>query len=284
MEASSFSLQQVSFNVAKRTILAPVSLEIPSGKITAILGPNGSGKSTLLKLLSGLSPVSSGDIELLGKPMAEYSRKGLAKLLTMLPQHSPVPLGMKVADLVACGRHPYAGPFGRLQTTDRQAIHEALVRVGMSDVAGHVVDHLSGGEMQRVWLAMVLAQQTGILLLDEPTSWLDISHQQKLLDTIRTLNQEQKVTVVWVLHDLNQALQYSDHLVLMKAGKLVQDGPAHTVLNEQTIYEVFDIKTRKVTLEPEGQTLFIPGVASLDGSSGEQFKSPANKSLTMEVA
>ncbi|MGI9277189.1 MAG: ABC transporter ATP-binding protein [Endozoicomonas sp.] len=284
MEQPSFSLQQVSFAVGSSSILAPVDLDIPSGKITAILGSNGSGKSTLLKLLSGLSPVSSGEIRLCDKPLSSYRRQQLAKKLTMLPQHSPVPLGMTVTDLVACGRHPHAGPFGRLRADDYQAIEEALDRVGMNDFAGHTVDHLSGGEMQRVWLAMVLAQQTGILLLDEPTSWLDIAHQQKLLEIIRTLNQEQGVTVVWVLHDLNQALQYSDSIVLMKEGGLIKAGPAREVLDEQSIHEVFEVETRRVTLEPEGQTLFIPCNPGSAASDQGQFTTRIKKSLTMEVA
>ncbi|MRI33038.1 hypothetical protein EOPP23_08585 [Endozoicomonas sp. OPT23] len=262
MDQPSLSLQQTSFAVGSKKILEPLNIDIEPGKVTAILGPNGSGKSTLLKLLSGLIEPSSGQILLNDSSLKQIKRSDLARQLTMLPQHSPVPLGMKVSDLVACGRHPYSGPFGRLKPEDHQAVSEALARVEMDHHADSLVDHLSGGEMQRVWLAMVLAQQTGILLLDEPTSWLDINHQLRLLDIVKILNHEQKTTIVWILHDLNQALQYSDNIILMNQGQLVAQGRSEDVLDEQIIKDVFSVEMARVTLPGSTQPIFIPNTQS----------------------
>ncbi|WP_153301524.1 ABC transporter ATP-binding protein [Endozoicomonas arenosclerae] len=252
------TLDQVSLQVGKKTILQPTCLDITPGSITAILGPNGSGKSTLLKLLSGLTEPSAGTVLIDGQPLKTGNRKTLAKKLALLPQHSPVPLGMSVADLVACGRYPHAGPFGRLKKEDHNAINSALTRVEMDQYANELVDHLSGGEMQRVWLAMVLAQETGILLLDEPTSWLDIAHQLRLLEIVRQLNDEKQITIVWVLHDLNQALQYSDEVVLMNKGSVVRKGIAEQVMDKDIISEVFGVETHEVQLKGKKDSLFLP--------------------------
>lgn len=258
MNHLSYQIKNLSYSAGHKKILNDINLNIEAGKVTAILGPNGSGKSTLLKLLSGLISPSEGDILVHDKPLALLKRKELAKQLTMLPQHSPVPLGMTIEDLVACGRAPYAGPFGRLGREDHAAIHRALDRVHMQDNKKQVVDHLSGGEMQRVWLAMVLAQETGILLLDEPTSWLDVAHQLRLLKIIKTLNNEKQVTVVWILHDLNQALQYSDQIILLHQGEVLAHGDAGQVISQKAIADLFGIQTEAVTLNSRQQTFFIP--------------------------
>ncbi len=261
-------LEQASYRVRGNTILHPVTLKLASEKVTAILGPNGSGKSTLLKLIAGLIEPTAGKVLVDGQLLNSFHRKDLAKKLALLPQHSPVPLGMSVADLVACGRYPHAGPFGRLKSADKQAINTAINRVGMDLYASHLVDHLSGGEMQRVWLAMVLAQETGILLLDEPTSWLDIAHQLKLLEIVRQLNEEKKTTVIWILHDLNQALQYSDEIVLLNEGKIVRQGTAEQVLDTEIIADVFNVKTSELQINGHSRPLFLP-VAEL-GSRPQQ--------------
>ncbi|WOG27636.1 ABC transporter ATP-binding protein [Endozoicomonas sp. 8E] len=252
------TLDQACLRVGTKTILQPTHLDITPGKITAILGPNGSGKSTLLKLLSGLIEPSEGQVLLGGQLLKSLHRKELAKSLALLPQHSPVPLGMSAKDLVACGRYPHAGPFGRLKKEDHRAVSSALSRVGMDHYASELVDHLSGGEMQRVWLAMVLAQETGILLLDEPTSWLDIAHQLRLLNIVRQLNDEKQTTIIWVLHDLNQALQYSDEIVLMNQGQVIRTGAATKVLDKRIISDVFGVETREVQLEGKKESLFLP--------------------------
>ncbi|WP_299729989.1 ABC transporter ATP-binding protein [uncultured Endozoicomonas sp.] len=258
MNNLTLSLDQVCYQVGKKLIVKTVSTEIRPGKITAILGPNGSGKSTLLKLISGLISPSKGAVLLGNKALHAWARKALARELTLLPQHSTVPLGMTVENLVACGRYPHAGPFGRMKAEDHQAVSSAIRRVDMKNYASELVDHLSGGEMQRVWLAMVLAQETGILLLDEPTSWLDIAHQLRLLEIVRQLNQEKKTTVVWILHDLNQALQYSDDIVLMNSGQIVRHGEAHQVLDSQIISDVFGVTTTQFTPEGHKDPLFLP--------------------------
>ena len=277
MDQQPLGLQQASFAVGSKTILKPLDLTIETGKITAILGPNGSGKSTLLKLLSGLIEPSAGQVSLGQQSLNKIKRSELAKKLTMLPQHSPVPLGMSVTDLVACGRHPYSGPFGRLQPEDYQAVEQALVRVGMDHHKDNRVDHLSGGEMQRVWLAMVLAQQTGILLLDEPTSWLDIQHQLRLLEIVRTLNHEQQITIVWILHDLNQALEYSDNILLMNKGELVKQGKAVDVLSESIIQEVFGVSMTRLSLGESGQTVYIPDSSLARSDNQETSEQPSRE-------
>ncbi len=259
MNQSSFELDRVTVRTGGKTLLHNLSLAIPPGKITAIIGPNGSGKSSLLKLLAGLLVPDQGQLILNGKSLSTYSRRALSRELALLPQYSPVPLGMTIVDLVACGRHPWAGPFGRLKPSDHQVIDAALARVGLTERAGQLVDRLSGGEMQRVWLAMVLAQSTGILLLDEPTSWLDIAHQLRLLEIVRTLNRERDVTIVWVLHDLNQAMQYSDHMVVVDQGRIVRSGAANAVLDKTILRAVFEVECRQVALsENDGDVLFVP--------------------------
>ncbi len=250
------SLDQASYSVSGKEVLKPVSFDLTPGKITAIVGPNGSGKSTLLKLLSGLLTPASGSVLLGEKPLASWPRKTLARELALLPQHSPVPLGMSVAELVACGRYPHAGPFGRLVADDHRAINSALSRVDMAHYAPRLVDCLSGGEMQRVWLAMVLAQETGILLLDEPTSWLDIAHQLRLLEIVRNLNEKLNTTIVWVLHDLNQALQYSDEILLMSNGEMVRKGVANQVLDSEVISAIFGVTA--IPTEGHNHLLFMP--------------------------
>ena len=266
MSNLTLGLDRVSYHAGKKQIVNKVSIALRPGKTTAILGPNGSGKSTLLKLLSGLITPSSGDVRLAGKTLHSWRRKALARELTLLPQHSPVPLGLTVSDLVACGRYPHAGPFGRLKASDHRAVNSAIQRVDMVPYASELVDHLSGGEMQRVWLAMVLAQETGILLLDEPTSWLDMAHQLKLLEIVRQLNHEKKTTVVWVLHDLNQALQYSDDIVLMQKGEVVRQGEARQVLDSQIISDVFGVVTKPYYPDGQDVPLFLPANKSVKAS------------------
>lgn len=280
MSNHTLRLNQASYRVNGKQVIKPISLELAPGRITAILGPNGSGKSTLLKMLSGLITPDGGEALLAGKPLLQWHRKALARKLALLPQHSPVPLGMSVSELVACGRYPHAGPFGRMKSSDHQAINTALARVDMADFAKTRVDHLSGGEMQRVWLAMILAQETGILLLDEPTSWLDIAHQLQLLDIVRTLNREQNTTVAWVLHDLNQALQFSDDVVLMNHGDLLRKGRADRVLDTEVIADVFGVKTTRVQPEGYDHCLFLPSA----NSTTEHLLQPVLSVSDKEVA
>ncbi|MGY0216747.1 ABC transporter ATP-binding protein [Endozoicomonadaceae bacterium StTr2] len=245
MEKTTFVLKSLSYRAGGREVLHQLDTSIAEGKITAIVGPNGSGKSTLLKLLAGLEPATSGELSILGRPAAKWPRQQLAKELAMLPQSSPVPMAISVRELVACGRFPWVGSFGRMTAEDHQAVDEALERTGMAALADRDVNNLSGGERQRVWLALTLAQQTRVLLLDEPTSWLDIGHQLRLVDIVQTLNREKKVTVVWVLHDLNQAARYSDNLLVMQQGRLVRQGTSAEVMDQELLQSVFGVHAAK---------------------------------------
>jgi iron complex transport system ATP-binding protein len=252
------STKQLGFSAGKKSILKDIHLELAAGKVHAFVGPNGSGKSTLLQLLAGIYKPTQGDALLGDTSVSRWGRKAFAKELTFLPQNSARPLGLTVRDLVACGRFPHRGLFGSLSADDNKAIDEAIERTQVSHLADTVVDHLSGGEMQRVWLAMVLAQQTPILLLDEPTSYLDVSQQLRLLKIVRQLNLEQSITVIWVLHDLNQAIQYSDHLWVIHQGQLVADAPAKEGLSESLLKDVFGIEAVLIDDERFEHPVMVP--------------------------
>ena len=214
-------IDNLSFARRGSLILGEVSCDIKPEKITALIGPNGSGKSTLLKLISGILTPTAGSITLQQRPLKQWPEKSLAKQLAMLPQHNQVPVGLTVRELVAMGRFPHLGMFGQLSDIDQYGIDWALEQTHLTAWAHRRVDQLSGGETQRCWLAMILAQDTPIVLLDEPTSYLDIGHQIALLEIVKTLNRDYQKTIVWVLHDLNQASQYSDALILLNHGKVV---------------------------------------------------------------
>ena len=258
MGKATFVTRQLSYFAGKRLVLDSLNLSINAGAITGIIGPNGSGKSTLLKMLSGQELASDGELDILGKPASQWGRKELARELAMLPQSSPVPSGITVKELVGCGRYPWVGAFGRMSAKDHAAVDEAIERAGLEKLAYRDMNQLSGGERQRAWLAVALAQDTKILLLDEPTSWLDISHQLNLIETVQTLNRDKGVTVIWVLHDLNQAAQYSDELIVLKEGKLEKQGAAREVVNQQLLKDVFQIEAERAALECNGESLWIP--------------------------
>lgn len=238
----SVTLDEVSFLANHKTILKPTSATLKKGEITAIVGPNGSAKSTLLKIMAGEIKPSSGRISIDAQPTKKWSRNALAKKLTLLPQTAKRPSGMRVVDLVACGRYPYTGSWRPFSQVDHQAVSWALEITDLSHLQQLTIDHLSGGEMQRVWLAMILAQQTDVILLDEPTSYLDMSHQHALLTLIKQLNHTQKITVAWVLHDLNQAMQYSDRVWVMHQGEKIHEGPVAILLDNAILEKVFAIR------------------------------------------
>ncbi|WP_281646449.1 ABC transporter ATP-binding protein [Parendozoicomonas sp. Alg238-R29] len=258
MTETTFVTRQLSYIAENRAVLDGLDISITAGKITGIIGPNGSGKSTLLKLLSGQELPSKGQLHILDKPLSSWNRKALARELAMLPQSSPVPSGITVRELVGCGRYPWVGSFGRMTAKDHAAVDEAIERAGLEKLASREMTQLSGGERQRAWLAVALAQDTKILLLDEPTSWLDISHQLNLIETVQTLNRDKGVTILWVLHDLNQAAQYSDELVVLKEGKLVTQGLAEQVVNKQLLQLVFNIHAEKAQWNNGNESLWVP--------------------------
>jgi len=219
-----------------------MDLEIPAGKITTLIGSNGSGKSTILKTMSRLIAPFDGSVYLEGKSIHSMPTKAVAQKLALLPQSAQTPKGIKVRDLVEYGRFPYRSKLSGFTSKDHEIIDWALSNTNMTALADREMDQLSGGQRQRGWIAMALAQKTGILFLDEPTTYLDISHQLDILQLLRKLNAEQGTTIVMVLHDLNHAVMFSDYLLAIKEGKKHSAGVPEVVITRQTLREVFDVE------------------------------------------
>lgn len=224
-----------------RTISRGLNLDIPDGAFTVVVGPNACGKSTLLRALARLLVPREGRVVLDGKPLSEHRPKQAARQVGLLPQSSTAPDGIRVVDLVGRGRFPYQKLVRQWSRADEQAVWEAMRATHVDELAEREVSELSGGQRQRVWAAMAIAQQTPILLLDEPTTYLDISHQIELLDVFARLNQEQGRTVVAVLHDLGQACRYADHLVVMKDGEVVATGDPSEVVTAELVEQVYGL-------------------------------------------
>lgn len=225
----------------KTNIINNVSAVIEAEKITALIGPNGSGKSTLLSIISGLTAPDTGNVLIDGKNITHYKRRDIAQKLALLPQKNATPASIIVKDLVGFGRHPYKPWYKNNSDKDNALIHWAMDECGVTQYQDTLLSSLSGGEVQRCWLAMILAQDTPIVLLDEPTSWLDIPHQIALLNIVKKLNQDYNKTIVWVLHDLNQALAYSHNAILLNHGKLISDGKVSDVITREHIQSVYNI-------------------------------------------
>ncbi|MDQ0155345.1 ABC transporter ATP-binding protein [Robertmurraya andreesenii] len=254
---SSLRAEDVTIQYDQRVISKNLSIEIPVRSFTVIIGPNACGKSTLLRTLSNLIKPTTGHILLDGKKISKYKSKEVAKRLGLLPQSSTAPDGITVANLVAHGRYPYQNLIQQWTESDEQAVVTALKLTNTTDLANRYVDELSGGQRQRVWVAMLLAQQTPLLLLDEPTTYLDIAHQIDLLELFKDLN-EQGNTLVAVLHDLNHAARYATHLIAMKAGKVIAQGNPFDIVTEELIEEVFGLQC-KVIDDPVTHTpLIVP--------------------------
>jgi len=248
----------LSAGYGEATVLDGLDLAIPPGKITVIVGANACGKSTLLRTLSRLLPAREGTVLLDGKSIHHLPSRALARTLGLLPQSPIAPEGIAVSDLVSRGRHPHQGIFSRWRREDDEAVAAALAATKTEDLADRPVDELSGGQRQRVWIAMALAQETDLLLLDEPTTFLDISHQIEVLDLLTDLNQTRGTTVVMVLHDLNLAARYADHLVAMANGRLHAAGPPEAVLTEDNVRQVFGLQSRIVTDPTSGRPTMLP--------------------------
>ncbi|MDP5254452.1 MULTISPECIES: Fe(3+) dicitrate ABC transporter ATP-binding protein FecE [unclassified Vibrio] len=223
-----------------KAIVQHVTIEIPDGKVIALIGPNGCGKSTLLKALANILTPLTGEARWQNQSLHGLSPAYLATQLALLPQTQPIPEGIIVKDLVAYGRSPHTGFWGRLKPRDHQIVAEAMQTVGVDALAEQLVSELSGGQRQRVWLAMTLAQDTPYLLLDEPTTYMDINHQVELMKLLRKLNEQGK-TIVTVLHDINQAARYCDHLIVMKAGQISAQGSPEAILSQSMLKAVFDL-------------------------------------------
>ncbi|WP_180900745.1 ABC transporter ATP-binding protein [Martelella soudanensis] len=258
MTPHSLSARRISAGYGDRTILEDLSFDVPPNRITVIVGANACGKSTLLRTLSRLLTPVAGEVILDGKAIHRSPTRTIARALGLLPQSPLAPEGITVADLVSRGRHPHKTMFSRWSRQDDAAVALALDTTGTADLADRPVDELSGGQRQRVWIAMVLAQETDILLLDEPTTFLDISHQVEVLDLLTDLNRTGGTTIVMVLHDLNLAARYADHLVAMKAGRLHVAGTPEAVLTEDHIREVFGLESRIVTDPVSARPMMLP--------------------------
>lgn len=240
----------------QRVISEKLSVRIPPGSFTAIIGPNACGKSTLLRALARIIRPSAGEVLLDGRVIHSYRSKEVARRLGLLPQTSLAPEGIRVADLVARGRMPHQSLIQQWRPQDEQAVTEALEATRTSEFSERLVDELSGGQRQRVWIAMLLAQQTPILLLDEPTTFLDIAHQYELLGLLRRLHGEGR-TLVAVLHDLNQAARYADHLIVMRGGEVVATGAPGEVLSARLVEEVFGVPVRVMEEPVSGSPLVV---------------------------
>ncbi|AEX45081.1 ABC-type Fe3+-siderophore transport system, ATP-binding protein [Corynebacterium diphtheriae 241] len=239
-------------------IVKDVTLSFESGKITSIVGPNGCGKSTFLRTLARLIRPTAGSVELNGKPLGAYSSRELAKRLGLLPQTPVAPDGITVADLVGRGRTPYQGILGRWTASDYDIVAEAMASTQVAELADRSIEELSGGQRQRVWIAMALAQQTDVLLLDEPTTYLDLKHQLEVLDLLTDLNQRRGTTIIMVLHDLNLAARYSDNLVAMRDGRLHSVGRPVDVLTQDLTREAFDLESLVITDPVSGLPTVTP--------------------------
>ncbi|MUG69012.1 ATP-binding cassette domain-containing protein [Paenibacillus campinasensis] len=225
----------------KKIIIDGMDVEIPSNKISVIIGANGCGKSTLLKSFSRLVKPDEGCILLDGKEILSYPSKSLARIMGLLPQAPVIPEGITVFDLVSRGRYPHRSLLQRLGEADMKAIEEAMNIMGVSEIANRNIDELSGGQRQRVWIALALAQQTDILLLDEPTTFLDIAYQVEILDRLTDLNLQRGTTIVMVLHDINLAARYGDYIFAIESGKLIAQGKPADVISPELVRAVFHV-------------------------------------------
>ena len=226
----------------KKTIAESLNVTIPDGHFTAIIGPNGCGKSTLLRTLSRLMTPVHGHVYLDGEEIQRYASKEVARRVGLLAQNATTPGDISVQELVARGRYPHQPLFTRWRQEDEDAVQNAMQATGIVNLAGQSVDTLSGGQRQRAWIAMVLAQDTSIMLLDEPTTWLDISHQIDLLELLSELNRERGYTLAAVLHDLNQACRYATHLIALRDGKIVAEGAPKEIVTPALIEAVYGLR------------------------------------------
>ena len=242
----------------EQDIVSNLDVEIPDGKITVIVGANACGKSTLLRGLARLLKPRGGAVYLDGKAIHEMKTHDVAKELGLLPQSPVAPDGITVGDLVGRGRYPHQGWFRQWSAEDDEAVAVALESTGTAELVDRRIQELSGGQRQRVWVAMALAQETGLLLLDEPTTFLDINHQVELLDLLTDLNRASGKTIVIVLHDLNLACRYADHIIAMKKGTILAEGEPSTVINAAVITEVFGLSCEVCPDPVSGTPMIVP--------------------------
>lgn len=252
---TALTLENLCLGYGDRTVIRDLSLAVPRGRFTALLGPNGCGKSTLLKSLTCTLGLQGGRVHLDGKDIASYSPRALARKVALLPQSTTAPDGVSVRQLIGYGRSPHNNIWGRLSGDDRKVVDAALARMTLADLADTPVSDLSGGQQQRAWLAMVMAQQTPVILLDEPTTYLDIAHQVEVMKLCQAWAREGR-TVIAVLHDLNQAFRYADHIAILRAGRLIAEGGPDKVAQADHMHKAFEIEMTRAQ-DPESGTPFM---------------------------
>lgn len=239
MEA--ISVKNLSVSYESNIIIEDMNLSIPKGKISIIIGANGCGKSTLLKTISRINKPKSGDIFINNKNIKKIKEKNIAREVAFLPQGPVCPSGLTVRELVAYGRFPHQKMIGGLNSHDKDIIDWAIEETGLSEFADREIENLSGGQRQRAWIAMTLAQETDIIMLDEPTTYLDMSYQLEVLEVLQKLNKEKNITVVIVLHELNNACRFADNIIGLKKGKIICEGKPIDVINKETLKKIYGI-------------------------------------------
>ncbi|MCK7661674.1 ABC transporter ATP-binding protein [Corynebacterium antarcticum] len=256
--ATALTARGIDVGYRDQRVISGLDIDIPRGAVTSVIGPNGCGKSTLLKALCRLLPLRAGEVTIDGTPLSRVPSRVLARRLGVLPQNPVAPEGVLVADLVVLGRHPHRSWIRQWAADDDDAVREALELTGVADLADRAVDSLSGGQRQRVWLSMALAQQTDILLLDEPTTYLDLAHSLDVLDLIDSMQADHGRTVVMVLHDLALACRYSDNLVVMRDGAVVAQGDPADIVTEELLDSVFGLNARILPDPVSDRPLIVP--------------------------
>ena len=246
---TAIAVKQLSVTLGNRHILHDISVSIPMGKITTLIGPNGCGKSTLLRSMIGYISSPSECVTIFDKPLSSYSQNKLARQMAFLPQVPNMLKDMTVEELVYCGRYPYQNWWKNTAKEDREIVDNALSITKTDHLRHQLIPSLSGGERQRVWIAMALAQEPKLLVLDEPTTYLDINHQLEIMELLKRLNKEQGLTVLMVLHDLTQAIQYSDYMAAIKAGHLIAAGDTKDITLDSLFKEVFSVDVQVDNLD-----------------------------------
>jgi iron-chelate-transporting ATPase len=234
-------LENVGFKISGKDILKPLTFRFPGQCVTGLIGQNGSGKSTLLKILARQNLATSGRVWFGGRPLESWGERDFARNVAYLPQYTPLAAGLNVRELVALGRYPWHGAFGRFGPGDFEKVDEALELTSTKSVAERLVDSLSGGERQRVWLAMLLAQDARLLLLDEPISALDVAHQVEVLGLVHRLSVEKSIGVIVVIHEINLAARYCDGILALKEGRMISHGPPNEFMTAARLEEIYDV-------------------------------------------